>query len=219
MGKRRVSIQEAVPVEVIFRNGVVKSKLGTLAVILEVAPVGLGMLDREERKEFIRKYHDFLKRLPGPAALLARDASPDLSRYLEALRERAREAPTAQHHALALELLGHVQALLAAQTVREKRFYLILTAPAASAASLMELFRSHRDGRGRISGQAEALLQQAQDLASHLGNIGLPARVLSPVEVVNLLRASYDPARPPVSPDVLSRPVVSVEEEEGDEND
>jgi len=206
MGKS-ASVQEAVPVEEVYRNGVIKSKLGTLAVVLEVAPVGLGMLDEEARREFIRRYHDFLRRLPGPTALLARDATPDLGRYLASLQERAREANSAQLHALAMELLGHVRSLIAAQTVREKRFYLILSTPAVSPASLLELFRKG-DGKGRISGQAEALLGQAQDLISHLAGLGLTARVLPGDEVLNLLRAAYDSSRPPLPPEVFSRPVV-----------
>jgi len=210
--KRERNVQDAVPVEGIYRNGVIRNKLGGLAVVLEISPVGMGLLDQEGRKALLRNYHQFLLRLPGPVFLQARDVTPDLTAYLHVLREETQRVTSPELHAVGMELYGTVHALLAGQSVREKRFYLIVPWNRPDTSSLIGLFRPRSNGRP--SARMEALLQQVRDLAAHLSGFGLSARICGPEEVLNLMRATYDASRPPVSLSQIGREVVTTSEEE-----
>ncbi len=227
--RNRRKILDLIPLETIYASGVGRNKVdGGLFEVLEVTPISLGLRDEAERRELLRAYHGFLQRLPGPVALYALDATPDLGDYLEAIRERAQEIASPTLHAAAMEFHGFLRALLAGQKVREKRFYLAVLPPprpagAARAPLLAALLapllpsarRSAEQARQvRLAAQAEGLLQRGRDLAAHLSRLGLPARPCGPEALLNVYRRAYDPTRPPVAWRLANRPLAIAEEEE-----
>ncbi len=214
-------VQDNVPIEEIYTNGMARQKVGpkvegALFITLEIRPPSLGLLDEKEKAALCQAFHAFLLRLAGPIFFYARDATPDLSAYLEALRTAARETPSPRLHAAALEQYGHLRSLLSAQKVREKRYYLVLPyqpqrAQQKRTGTLSRLFSLAGGAHPPRAGQADALAQQAKDLAAHLTSIGLPTRFTTREGVLNLWRAAYDPTRPPITFAQATRALVSGE--------
>jgi len=222
-------ILNLIPLETIYANGVGQNKVdGRLFEVLEITPVSLGLRDESERQELRRAYQDFIQRLTGRVLLYALDVTPDLGDYLEVVREQAWGANSATLHAAALELHGYLQALLASQKVREKRFYITILPPlgttGAPVGSLLTVLlapflpaarRDAAQGRQlRLAALAEGLLQRGRDVAAHLARVGLPARPCDPERLLNLLRRAYDPTRPPVTWQQATRPLATSVAEE-----
>jgi len=221
--RSRQQLLDLIPLEMIYANGVGQNKVdGGLFEVLEITPVALGLRDEAERRELLRAYQDFVQRLTGPVVLYALDVTPDLGDYLEVLRDRAAvTTASAILHTAALELHGHLQALLAGQKVREKRFYVAIPqlpgvtgAPAGSLlTALLAPFlptARHDAAQGRrlrLAALAEGLLQRGRDVAAHLARVGLPARQCDPETLLNLFRRAYDPTRPPVTWQQAARPL------------
>lgn len=230
MGKRKgrdTSAQDAIPLESLFKSGIVRQKLdGGFAVALEVTPTSLGLLDKKGREGLIGKFHRFLGQLHGRVYFFARDVTPDLSPFLEAILERGREAGSDGLYAASLELHGQLRSLLAGQKVREKRFYVVIPhaprgAPVSLAGVLGFLLPTRRaretaEGRRRrhLNAQAEGLLQRAGEVIESLEQAELPARQCAPEEILNWMRDAYDPTRPAISVRQAVRPIVTTGREE-----
>jgi len=227
--RRRQQLHDLIPLETIYASGVGQNKVdGGLFEVLEITPVSLGLHDEAERQELRRAYQDFIQRLTSPVVLYALDVTPDLGDYLEVVHERALAAPSATLHAAALELHCYLQALLAGQKVRAKRFYVAILAPpgitgAPAGALLTALLapflpaarrNAAQQRQLRLAALAEGLRQRGRDVAAHLARAGLPARPCEPEELLNLLRRAYDPTRPPVTWQQATRPLASSGAEE-----
>jgi hypothetical protein len=227
--KSRQAIHDAIPLEASFylvegNKAVGQNKVdGALFMLLEVSPVRLGLLHREERLQLLQAYHDFLQGLRGSIGWYARDAAPDLAAYLQLIKRRAREARSPALHAAAMELYGHLRAQLAGQKMREKRFYLVLSQSAASPARTGGFWRlplsrparqeATKRRQQRLLGRVQALHRRAEDLVVRLSGLGLPARILGPEELLNLLREAYDPTRPALRWSQARRAIVTSAEE------
>ncbi len=209
--------QDSVPLLDIYTNGVARQKVdGSLFVTLEIRPPSLGLLDEQEKAALGKAFHAFLLRLGGPLFFYARDATPDLSLYLEALRAAARDASSPKLHAVGLEQYSALCGLLAAQKVREKRYYLVIPYRPPRTHAKRSTWRGLLSLSGgsapHLDGQADALIQQGKDLAAHLTSIGLPTRFATREQILNLWRAAYDPTRPPITFAQATRVLVQGEE-------
>jgi hypothetical protein len=224
---RDTSTQDAIPLEGLFRSGIVRQKLdGGFAVALEVTPTSLGLLDKRGREDLIDKFHGFLRQVQGRVFFFARDVTPDLSPFLEAILERGREAGSDGLYATSLELHGQLRSLLAGQKVREKRFYVVIPhAPRGAPLSLGGLLgffvptrraREETEARRRrhLTAQAEGLLQRASEARESLKQADLPTKQCTPEEILNWMRDAYDPTRAPISFKQAARPIVTVAREE-----
>lgn len=141
----------------------------------------------------------FLNALSYPIQILVRASPVDLTRYVAAVEERARQAPEAQLVALAQDHAAFVQGLARQRTLLERRFYVVIPAEAALRASWRRLWPGRRrhaaDDEPRREAANRQLTFRCEEVKRQLGRCALSARRLQDLELAQLYLACWSPER------------------------
>jgi len=190
--------QDLVAVEWVDDDGVICTRGGQLALILEVEPVDLARMDEGQVQATLAAYVEFLRWLPWDVQIVRLWEPQDLTPTVRLLEENAR-GYEGEEEALARtcwDWMSHLEELRLRVAPRVKKLYLVLTVVLTPVA----LSR-----RSPVKVKPEVVREKRQELFRRVRmtvqKLGLPAKVLSGEEAVRVLRHAYSPIGGPLVPD------------------
>lgn len=183
-------------------NDFVIMKDGSCSLILNVDAVNFGLLAEPEQDAIIYTYAALLNSLNYPIQIMIRSQTKDVSNYLKSLEEKEQLAKNETDRRQISEYRAFVSQLIRERNVLDKKFYVIIPAPAlelglVSAESVIPGVKKGSAvdfDKTVILDKASTILYPRRDhLVAQFARIGLYARQLNTQEVVQLFYNSYNP--------------------------
>ena len=198
MGVKHASVQtRRLGIEGI-QAGVIQLAGPDYRAVLEVSGAARPFEDETRLEALLAGFGTFLNGLSYPIQILVRASPVDLSRYIAALEERARQALDGQLAELAHDHAAFVQGLARQRTLLERRFYVVVPAESMPVAAWTGPFaRASRanEAEPRREAARRQLTFRCEDVARQLARCGLAVRRLGDLELAQLYLACWSPER------------------------
>ena len=162
-----------------IRDGVVTLPHRQYRLLLEVSSVNFELKSEEEQDNLIDTYQSFLNALPCPLQLLIRVREVDIDNYLEGFALRAAAEPEQRYKDQITEYGAFVRSLVSTNRILARRFYVVLSYTGETTSD-ERLVR-------------EQLQLSADIVAKGLSKLGIRARTLDSLEVLDLFYSFYNP--------------------------
>ena len=87
----KISVQEWLPVEIIFDNGVVKLKNGSYIKIIKIIPINFNLKSEFEKEAILNSYKIFLKTCNFDLQILIQSNKEDLSKHISSVNNSTKK--------------------------------------------------------------------------------------------------------------------------------
>jgi len=104
---------------------------GSLRAILQVEPINFSLLDEGQKAAFVSNYREFLNHLPTPVQILVRTEKSDAEEVFKRMQENM-EGASREVTALFRDFFDFESEFLDKQSLRKRKYYLIVAQPAGS---------------------------------------------------------------------------------------
>jgi hypothetical protein len=182
-----------------IHDGVVSLTASDCRAVLEVSGTASPFDDDVRQEAMQAAFTGFLNALSYPIQILVRANPVDISRYVAAVEERARQISDRQLVALAQDHVAFVQGLARQRTLLERRFYVVVPAESVTHATWRGWWHSGaariRDDEPRREAASRQLAFRCDEVIRQLGRCGLTARRLTDLELAQLYLACWSPER------------------------
>lgn len=159
---------------------------GNYRSILEVTPLNFELRSEEEQDTIIDMYESFLNSVGVQLQILVRTREIDMDRYLDELGQRLADEPEAIYR----NQLGHydafIRSLIQSNKILSRHFYIIIPLH-SSAKTEFELVR-------------EQLQLEVDIVSKGILRLGMHARQLRSLEVLDLFYSFYSPTQAKLQP-------------------
>lgn len=183
--KNRSSSRQQIAIEGV-RNGILVLPHGQYRAVLEVSPVNFELRSEDEQDAIIDTYESFLNSVGSSLQILIRTREIDMDKYLEDVRSRL-DGETEPIYRQQLENYDEfIRSLIQSNKILTRHFYVIVP-HASTAKSDFELVQ-------------EQLNLTLDIVAKGMTRLGMHARQLDSLEVLDLFYSFYSPAQAKVQP-------------------
>lgn len=173
------------------KDGVLMLPRNDYRVVLEASSVNFELKSEQEQDALIDTYESFLNSLPCPIQILVRIRELDMDKYLSDLRLRLSVEHDEVYRAQIEAYEEFVRGLVSNNKILSRRFYVVIPF-------------SGKDGE--FEAAQEQLALRADIVRKGLMRLGMRARRLSSLEILELFQSFYNPAqakRQPISESVV----------------
>ncbi len=179
--------QDFVPVQDI-QNGMVISKNGSVAIIIQTSAVNFDLLSENEQMAIIGSFAGLLNSLSFSIQIVIRSKKLDISSYLEKLVKAESEQTSPLLKKLMQNYRSFVSSVIRENEVLDKQFYVVI-----SITSLEVGMMSSTSNRELFLQKALTTLSPRRDhIMRQLGRIGLKASQLDDEKLVKLFYDWYN---------------------------
>lgn len=196
---RSASVQTARGSIAAIRGGVVELRDREYRAVLEVGGTASPFEDDVRQEALLASFAAFLNALAYAIQIVVRATPVDLTRYVAAVEERARQAVDSPLVALGQDHAAFVQSLTRQRTLLERRFYVVIPAENAAPRERWRRWWPGRRHEGEDEPRREAaerqLVFRCDEIARQLSRCGLGARRLGDLELAQLYLSCWSPER------------------------
>lgn len=168
------------------RNGIISLPHGQYRAVLEVTPVNFELRSEEEQDAIIDTYESFLNSIGTSLQILIRTREIDMDKYLEELRTRL-DSETEAIYRQQLEYYDEfIRSLIQSNKILSRHFYIVVP--------------FHSSGRMEFEMIREQLQLTVDITSKGVMRLGMHARQLSSLEVLDLFYSFYSPTQAKLQP-------------------
>lgn len=168
-----------------IRNGILELPDREFRIVLEVTAINFELMSEEEQDVLLDTYESFLNSLNTSIQILVRTREIDIDHYLASIapvQPEASRVVVQQREAY----VDFIRSLVIDNKILSRKFYLIL---------------AHHPERGvDFTATQEQLSLQAALITKSLARLGMSAKILDSLSVIDLFYSFYNPTRAKVQP-------------------
>lgn len=168
------------------RDGVLMLPDNQYRVVLQVSALNFELKSEQEQDAIIDTYENFLNSLGTNLQILIRTREIDMDKYLEDLTERLKDENESIYQKQLKNYDEFIRSLIANNKILTRHFYLIIPYVAGSKADF-ELVH-------------EQLNLKTDIVSKGMTRLGMHARQLSSLEVLDLFYSFYNPVQAKIQP-------------------
>ena len=168
------------------RDGILSLPGNRYRAVLATSSVNFELQSEDEQDALIDSFQQFLNSLTKPIQILVRIRELDVDRYLEGLQTSCAEEKELVYQEQLAAYGTFIRDLVAGNKILTRRFYLVLPFDA--------------DKSTEFSFVKEQLNLEQEIIAKGLGKLGMTARSLSSLEVLDLFYSFYQPQQAKTQP-------------------
>jgi hypothetical protein len=161
------------------KDGVLSLAQNRYRAVLEVSSVNFELKSEAEQDALIETYQSFLNSLPSAIQIIIRVREMDMDKYLETFRQRLSGEKKSVYRLQIRNYSEFVERLITANKILSRSFYVVLPYT-SSGKTDFELVK-------------EQLRLQSDIVSKHLGRLGMRARRLNSLEILDLFYSFYSP--------------------------
>lgn len=175
---KKVSSRKQIAIKEV-RDGILMLPKNEYRVIIETSAVNFELKSEAEQDVLIDSFQTFLNSLPSQLQILIRIREVDVDHYVDSI-EQLKESETQEQYLSHIDDYTHfIRKLVSDNKILSRRFYIVLPYTA----------KQRRNGFAL----AKAQLTLSQDVViKALEKLGMKARTLSSIEVLNLFYSFYN---------------------------
>ena len=122
---KKINIEEWLPIDKIFNNGIIKTKDRKYIKIIKVYPINYNLKSDLEKKSILNSYKIFLKTCNFDIQILIQSSKEDLTNHIKKIQENIKTNKYLEN--LATEYIAYIQQLNLTKKSSSKNFYIIIS--------------------------------------------------------------------------------------------
>lgn len=171
--RRQIAIKEV-------RDGILVLPNNEYRLILETSSVNFELKSDQEQDVLIDGFENFLNALPCKLQILVRVREVDVDRYIESIAETRTHEKEKVYKNQIENYCSFIKNLVSGNKILSRRFYIVIPYANPERSHDMKLVREH--------------MQLSRDIViKGLEKLGMKARELESIEILNLFYSFYNP--------------------------
>ena len=127
MEKQYLSVQDWIPIDVIFDNGIVKLKNNKYLKIIKVNPINFNLKSNLEKDSILNSYKIFLKTCNFDIQILIQSSKQNLNENIKIIQENIKKENKKNLNDLAEDYISFIQKINSIKNSSIKNFYIIIS--------------------------------------------------------------------------------------------
>lgn len=121
------TVQEWLPIETIYKDGIVKLKNNKLIKILKISPINYNLKSDLEKEAILNSYKVFLKTCNFDIQILIQSSKEDLSSHIKNIQKNVNKKRNSYLKDIAKNYINYIQEINLTRKSASKNFYIILS--------------------------------------------------------------------------------------------
>lgn len=181
------SSQKFIPIEKIEDNLVYLDN-GSVCMVISTSAVNFALLFETEQYSIIESFAGLLNSLSFPIQIVVRSKRLDVSSYLSTLDKALKKQSNPLLSEMTEKYKKYVESLIKENNVLDKKFYVVLN------VNMLELGILSKNSENRTKKALTMLNPRKDHIIRQLSRIGLKAKQLNTMELVELFYDIYNPS-------------------------
>lgn len=127
MKKDKITVQEWIPIEKIFENGIVKLKNNKFIKIIKVNPINFNLKSNLEKEAILNSYKIFLKTCNFDIQILIQSSTENLNKNIEKITDNLKKENKKYLNVIAQDYFNFIQKFNSIKNSSSKNFYIIIS--------------------------------------------------------------------------------------------
>lgn len=121
------TVQEWLPIETIYKDGIVKLKNNKLIKILKISPINYNLKSDLEKEAILNSYKVFLKTCNFDIQILIQSSKEDLTSHIKNIQKNVNKKRNNYLNDIAKNYINYIQEINLTRKSASKNFYIILS--------------------------------------------------------------------------------------------
>lgn len=183
--KSKASSRQQIAIEGV-RDGVLILPRGEYRTVLQVSPVNFELRSDEEQDAIIDTYESFLNSVGTNLQILIRTREMDMDAYLKDIEDRTKKESVPIYRAQLENYIEFIRSLISGNKILTRHFYIIVPYKATA--------------KGDFELASEQMKVKIDIVSRGIGRLGMQARRLSSLEILDLFYSFYSPSQSKIQP-------------------
>lgn len=149
-------------------------------MVIETSSINFELKSEEEQDVLLENFQNFLNSLPCPLQILVRVREVDVDRYLEGITSKKQNEKEKVYRQQIDHYTSFIKAMVSGNKILSRRFYVVI--PYASKEHDFGVIKEH-------------LFLQRDIVTRGLEKLGMKARILDSLELLDLFYSFYNPTQ------------------------
>ena len=123
---KKINIEEWLPIDKIFNNGIIKTKDRKYIKIIKVYPINYNLKTDLEKKSILNSYKIFLKTCNFDIQILIQSNKEDLSKHILKIKENIKNTKNKNLEKISIDYIKYIEKINLSKKSSSKSFYLII---------------------------------------------------------------------------------------------
>ena len=164
------TVQEWLPIETIYKDGIVKLKNNKLIKILKVTPINYNLKSDLEKEAILNSYKVFLKTCNFDIQILIQSSKEDLSSHIKNIQKNINKKENNYLQDIAKNYINYIQETNLTRKSASKNFYIILSNQINKKIDILESEEIIKNDLKEKYFKVKECLSRSGNLVSELSN-------------------------------------------------
>ena len=164
------TVQEWLPIENIYKDGIVKLKNNKLIKILKVSPINYNLKSDLEKEAILNSYKVFLKTCNFDIQILIQSSKEDLSSHIKNIQKNVNKKGNNYLKDIAQNYINYIQEINLTRKSASKNFYIILSNQINKKIDILESEEIIKNDLKEKYFKVKECLSRSGNLVSELSN-------------------------------------------------
>ena len=164
------TVQEWLPIETIYKDGIVKLKNNKLIKILKVTPINYNLKSDLEKEAILNSYKVFLKTCNFDIQILIQSSKEDLNSHIKNIQKNINKKENNYLQDIAKNYINYIQEINLTRKSASKNFYIILSNQINKKIDILESEEIIKNDLKEKYFKVKECLSRSGNLVSELSN-------------------------------------------------
>lgn len=127
MEKEKISVQDWIPINKIFNNGIIKLKNNKYIKIIKINPINFNLKSNLEKEAILNSYKIFLKTCNFDIQILIQSSKENLNKNIENIEKNLKQENKEYLNEIAEDYINFIQKFNSIKNSSSKNFYIIIS--------------------------------------------------------------------------------------------
>lgn len=184
--KTRTSSRKQIQIKEV-RDGILCLPGNQYRIILETSSINFELRSEAEQDVLIESYQNFLNSLAGPIQIMIRVRELDIDIYVGKLEQQARDEKDPIYQKHIIDYSQFIKEVVSGNKILARSFYVVIP-------------YTHRQFKQDFAQIKEQLALKQDIVVRGLEKLGMKAKALNSIEVLNLFYSFYNPDQVKIQP-------------------
>jgi len=188
-----------------IKDDTVMLKDGSIRAVIKITPINFDLKSEQEQNGIIYSYQEFLNTLEFPIQILIKSKKLDIETYQEKLKDVYYNQENDLLKNLTANYIEYINRLVDIADIMQKEFYIVVPKDPINVKNTLNIFQKfariispadtaqdYKFRRGEFDTLKKGLDQRVQSITNGLNNMGLRAKKLDTIKLIELYYQSYN---------------------------
>ncbi len=143
--KEMQSVQDWIPLECFFENGIIKVKNNIYLKILKISPINYNLKSEFEKKSILNSYKVFFKTCNFDVQIIIQSNKENLSKHISKIKEQIKKEKNTKIEKLSKQYIAFINQKNKEKNSSSKNFYILINSQKNLENNEIEIFQELKD--------------------------------------------------------------------------